>query len=388
MPDIVIIGGGIVGSSTAYHLAMAGRAGDIVVIEPDPTYEFAAAPLSTGGVRILFSLPENILMSQYGHEVFGNFHELMAVDGEAAHIDFKKQGYLHLALSRENAAVLESNWHIQTELDCNVVLLDAAALKSRYPPVNLDGVVLGALAPDDGWMDPYAAVIGFRRKARSLGVTYLKERVVDVEFNRTQIQRVVLESGEKVAGEVFLNLTGAWAPGICEMVGMKVPVDPMRRQNYYYECRSELGTLALTKPTSGASFRPEGAGYLSGYTNLDEPSGFNFEVDYDNFETFIWPSLAERVPAFETVKLVRAWSGHYAQNRFDGQTIIGTWPGGPENFYLATGFSGAGLQKAPAIGRAFKELLIDGGYQTIDLGRLGYQRILDDKPMPEAGIVA
>lgn len=389
MADIVIIGGGVMGSSIAYHLAVSGKAGEVVVVEPDPSYEFAATPRSTGGIRQLFSVPENILMSQYGHEVYGNFAELMAVDGDAPDINLRRQGYCFLSSRAAEAAILEANAEIQRAHGARVELLDRAGVAARWPSMTVDDVVAAAWSPDDGFMDPYAALMGFRKKARSLGVPYRKDRVVGFQSDGTKVTAAVLESGETLAGDVFVNVANCWGPALCDMLGMKTPVYPMRRMNFYFDCKAELEPYPLMRHIGDhTSFRPEGAGFITGMTKYDEPEGFNWDVDYGWFEDRIWPALAARMPAFEEIKLQRGWAGHYDMNRLDGNVIIGPWIGGLENFHIALGFAGHGLQQAPAIGRAMKELLLDGGYQTLDLSRFSYQRVLDNAPLADVGSAA
>lgn len=176
------------------------------------------------------------------------------------------------------------------------------------------------------------------------------------------------------------------------MAGMKIPVEPLCRPTFFFETEEKLAApLPLTKDPSGVSFRTEGSGYATGLTQKDDSGGFRWDMtaqDFEHFETVLWPALAHRVTTFERLKVKRSWTGHYALNRFDGNTIVGRWDGGLENFYLATGFSGAGLQKAPAIGRALTELLLHGRYQTIDLSRLSYRRIIDNQPLREVGFSA
>jgi len=173
------------------------------------------------------------------------------------------------------------------------------------------------------------------------------------------------------------------------MVGMKVPVHPLRRQQFFFRIRDKLEPLPNIRHISrDIGFRPEGDGYMSGKTRYDEVPGFNWEVDHAFFESDLWPELALRVPAFEALKVASAWAGHYDQNVFDNNVILGPWIGRLANFHIALGFSGHGLQQAPAIGRAMKELIVDGGFQTIDLSRFTYQRILDDTPVREHGPVA
>jgi glycine/D-amino acid oxidase-like deaminating enzyme len=172
------------------------------------------------------------------------------------------------------------------------------------------------------------------------------------------------------------------------MVGMTVPVEPLSRNTFYFDIRGQIETMPLTNSPSGVTFRQEGAGFTAGQTDTNVPFGFDFSVKHHMFDEVVWPYLAHRVPAFEALQVKRGWAGHYAYNRMDGNTIIGKFIGGLDNFYVATGFTGAGLQKGPAIGRAMTELLLDGGYQTIDLSRMSYQRVIDEKPLLEVGFTA
>ena len=382
MAQIVIIGGGVIGSSIAYHLAMAGHAADTIVIEPDPTYEFAASPRATGGIRQLFTVPENIRMAQYGHEVYGQFETLMAVDGEKAPIDFHREGYLWFGSGAADVDSLMANWRVQTAHGARVELLDRKGVKHRFPSMRVDDIDAAAFSPDDGYMDPYSVLMGFRRKSASLGVTYRKDRVVDFEISGKRIAAAMLESGERLAGDLFVNAANCWGPALCEKVGMKVPVYPLHRLTFYFEIREKLEAMPLSRHISkNVSFRPQGAGYITGNTKYDQPPGFNWDVDYGYFDEAIWPGLAERVPAFEALKVGGGWAGHYDQNSFDNNAILGPWAGVLGNFYIALGFSGHGLMQAPAVGRGVSELLLYGGYRTLDLSRMSYQRILDDKPL-------
>jgi FAD-dependent oxidoreductase domain-containing protein 1 len=382
MATIVIIGGGVIGSSIAYHLAMAGHASDAIVVEPDPTYEFAATPRATGGIRQLFTVPENIRIAQYGHEIYGQFETLMSVDGDPAPIDFHRMGYLWLGSGKQDIDALMANWRVQTTHDARVELLDRKGVKHRFPSMRVEDIDIAAYSPDDGFLDPHSVLMGFRRKATSLGVRYLKDRVVDFEVAGRGVTAVRLESGERLATESVVNAANCWGPELCERLGMKVPVYPMHRLTFYFEIREKLEMMPLTRHISrNVSFRPQGAGYISGNTQYDVAPGFNWEVDYTYFDEAIWPGLAERVPAFEALKVMSAWAGHYDQNSFDNNAILGPWVGGLENFHIALGFSGHGLMQAPAVGRGLSELLLYGVYQTLDLSRLGYQRILDGMPL-------
>ncbi|MEM8975544.1 MAG: FAD-binding oxidoreductase [Pseudomonadota bacterium] len=391
MKKIVIIGGSIMGSSTAYHMAMAGAADNIVVIEPDPTYGQAAAPRSAGGVRLMHGLRENIEMSRYGQEVYRNFASLMDVDGEPGEFLFREYGYLYLVAGREDVATAEQSWRLQTEAGVANEMLSRSEVAERFPLLRTDDVDAGLYGAQDGFIDPYAAVMGFRRKAQSLGVEYVQDRVTAIGTNGGLVDRVTLASGETIAAEAVVNVAGAWAPEICAMVGMSIPVEPLYRPTFYFETDAEVDHLPLTKDPSGVAFRKEGRGFATGLTQTSAAGGFRWDVganEHEQFENELWPALAHRLAAFESLKVKRSWAGHYAINRLDGNTIIGNWRGQLDNFYLATGFSGAGLQKGPAIGRALSELLLHSGYRTIDLTRLSYQRVVDNAPLLEVGFKA
>lgn len=396
MAGIVVIGGSIMGSSIAYHMAMAGEAAAVTVVEPDPSYEWAAAPRSAGGVRLMHGLPENIEMSRYGQAVYRDFARLMDVDGEPGVFPFREYGYLHLVSGAKNVSTIEQNWQTQTNLGVPNELLDQSEIRDRFPLIRSDDIDAGLFGPKDGFIDPYAAVTAMRRKAVSLGVEYIEDRVVDLQADTSRVRGVVLASGRVLQAESVVNVAGAWAPEICAMVGMPIPVAPLSRPTFYFETEAEFDPLPLTKDPSGVAFRTEGNGFATGLTRHDVASGFSWDIgedEHNQFETDLWPALAHRVPSFERLKVKRSWAGHYAMNRLDGNAIVGPWVdgagvGGLENFYVAVGFSGAGLQKGPAIGRAISELLLHGRYQTIDLSRLSYQRVIDNNPLYEIGFTA
>lgn len=204
--------------------------------------------------------------------------------------------------------------------------------------MHADDLGAGVHSPDDGWLDPNGVLQGFRRKARSLGARYVADRVTGIDCVGSAVTGVRLESGATLGAGAVINATGAWAKEICALVGMPLPVEPMRRFEHY-------------------------------------------------FERVMWPALAHRFPAFEAVREKRVWSGLYDQNELDGNVILGNWPQRLENFYVAAGFSGHGLMHAPAAGRALAGLILDGGFHTPDLARCGYARVVENRPYPERGII-
>ena len=387
--DIVIIGGGIIGSAAAYFLAITGKAGTVTVIEPDPTYSKASTPSGAGGVRRLMSRPENIRMSKYSLDFYADFREVMATKDNPADIQFRRQGYLFLT-TENGVGDLTRNFETQCSEGVQADLLDADALRTRFPSVGAENMALACHSPQDGWIDPHAALMGFRKKAESLGVTYVKDRVVLLETSRTSVTRAMLESGRSVAADVFLNTAGAWADKIAAMTGATLPVVPMCRVQHYWCCAHEVEPLPLVKDDSGAFFRPEGAGFVGGCPSWEIEPGFIWDINRgyfaNYFENTVWELLANMVPKFETIKLESSWQGHYAQNLLDGNMIIGQYSNGHENILTACGFSGHGIMHAPAVGRALSELVFTGEFQSLDLSRLGFERVLNEKPYAEIGI--
>lgn len=386
MPKIVIVGGGIMGSSIAYHLAKAGAAADVTVIEPDPTYQWAATPRSVGGVRLLQGLRQNAEMSLYGHDVYSRFHERVVVDGGSYGVELRKEGYMFLVRGADRAAALEADARMQRELGIAVEILDRKQLEARFPSFDFTDADAGAIAPDSGRIDPHAALMGFRRNAEHLGIAYLKDRVTAIESNSSRATGVRLESGRSLPAEIVINVANCWAPEVCAMVGMKIPVAPVRRQTFFFDVQDPIEPIPALRHTSGFGVRPEGKGYLAGLT--DTRQGFFWDLDESVFEDRIWPWLASFSKAFEAIKLRRGWPGHYDVCLLDGNPIIGPWIGGLENFHVAAGFSGHGLQHAPAIGRGMTELLLKGRFETIDLQPFSYRRVTENRPLPDHGPIA
>lgn len=392
--NIVIIGGGIIGSAIAYFLTRTGQAGSVAVIEPDPGYRLAATPQGAGGLRRLFSLPENIWMSRYSVNFYAEFAGTMAVDGFSADISFCRQGYLFLA-GDKGAKQLEANYRLQAAQEVPVELLDRPRLSDRFPSIGTDDVTLACYSPEDGWIDPTSALQGFRRKAKSLGTTYIESRVTALDISGQRVTTAHLEQGDRIQADVFINAAGAWAGEIAAMAGVQMPVKPYCRLQHYWHCQAPLEPLPLVKDESGLFFRPEGAGFVGGRPSWEIEPGFNFAAargqfkGYFNgyFERVVWPLLVQRVPKFDALRCERSWAGHYAQNILDGNMILGPCAGTADNLYLACGFSGHGIMHAPAVGLAMSELVLTEHYSTMDLARLSYQRILDNKPCKEKGII-
>jgi len=384
--DVAIIGGAIVGSATAYFVKQLAPACDVVVIEPDSTYEFASTLRASGGARRQFSCPENIEMSNFGIPFIKHADATLAIGDASAHVEWREGGYLFI-VGPSDLDALRANHEVQQAHGVRADWLDAQALHARFPSMNLDGIAAGVYTPEDGWCDPNGLLQGLRRKARSLGVEYVDDRVVGIEHDATLARSLHLASGAAISVDHIVNAAGPWAKEIAAMVGMPLPIEPLRRFEHYFETPNRIEPLPYVKDTARLAFRPEGRGYSGGLVNSDEPRGYNFDIDHDYFERVVWPALAHRFPAFEACRCRRTWSGLYEQNELDGNPVIGRWSGRMENFLVVAGFSGHGMMHAPAAGRAIAELIVHNRHETIDLTRFGYQRIAANEPYRERGIL-
>jgi sarcosine oxidase len=387
--DVVIIGGGVIGSAIAYFLAgPVGFRGSIAVVEKDPTYETAATPRSAGGVRQQFSTPENIQMSAFGAAFIKSVGEHLSVEGEIAEVPFTEWGYLFLATD-SGLETLRGNHTTQTSLGAKVALLTPSELTARFPWLNVEDLAGGCYGlADEGWTDPYGLLQAFRRKARALGATYLSDEAVGIERADHRVAGVTLRDGGHLGCGALVNAAGYHAHKIAAAAGIDLPVRPRKRIVYVFDCRNGPERAPLIVDPTGVWCRPEGTGFIGGISPAepDDPDTTDLEIDYRWYEEVVWPTLAHRIPAFEAIKLVRAWVGHYDYNTLDQNAILGPHPE-LKNFYFANGFSGHGLQQSPAVGRAIAELIVHGGYRSIDLGRFGYERVLRQAPLFEINVV-
>lgn len=385
-PDALIIGGGIVGCATALHLKLASPEIDVEVIEPDPTYEFAATPRASGGIRQLFTHPENIRLSQYTLEIIRDWPRFAAVDGEPPpDLAWCPQGYLFI-VGEANRDNLKAGFETQRQHGVQATWYEADELAAAFPWLTTDDLAAGVLSPEDGWLDPYTMLQGCRRKCAALGVRFQRDRVREFTLSGSRISEVALESGAWLRPDHVVNAAGTWAADIAAAAGMPIPVEPMRRFEHFVDADADLSGLPFVKDPQGLAVRPEGAGLSVGLVDFKQPAGTDLTIDHGYFGRAVWPALAQRIPALDRLRLKSTTAGLYDQNRFDGNPIVGNYPGHVDNFWLACGFSGHGLMHALGVGRALAEKLVHGRYLTIDLERLGYERILTGHRLAENGI--
>jgi FAD-dependent oxidoreductase domain-containing protein 1 len=385
--DVVIIGGAIVGSSIAYYLREEGFLGSIALVERDPQFSHSATTLSCASIRQQFSIPENIRLSQFTLALFRRLEEEF---GAGSDIGFREKGYLIL-VSQNGVPVLEQNHAVQEAEGADILFDDPAALQKRFPWLSIEGIAAGAFGrTGEGWFDAHAMLMLFRKALRSRNVDFIAAEVTAIERSGSRATGVLLANGERLEAGTTINAAGPNAGKVAAMAGLVLPVEPRKRSVFVFEAHDRFEDMPLLVDPSGIYVRPEGAMYITGGAESEEGEAAadpaDFEPDWTLFEQVIWPTLAARIPAFEAIKPGRAWTGHYDYNTLDQNAVIGPHPE-VENFIFANGFSGHGLQQAPAVGKAIAELLVYGGYRTIDCSAFGYRRIIENRPFRELNVI-
>jgi len=384
--DVVVVGGGVMGSSIAYHLVKGDPGLDVVVVERDPSYTQASSTLSVGNARVQFNLRENIQISLHALEVFKRFDEEMSVEGGRPDIRFRPEGNLFLH-REESAEAAKSAMALQNSLGGDVEWWSPQKVGTQYPFLDSEELSGGTFGRLDGHLDGYALLMGYKTKAVSLGSTFIVGNATGIVTEGGKTRGVLLESGEHLLAPVVVNCAGAWAADLARTAGVDLPVVPVKRQAFVVETPERFDKpLPLTVFPSGLYFRSEASDLLLVGKSLDDdPEGHSFSWQERRFTDLLWPELAQWVPVFDRLRLVRGWAGLYAVNRLDGNAILGEWPA-LKGLFHANGFSGHGLQQAPAVGRYLAERIL-GNEPILDLSALGAARIVEGKPLAEGGLV-
>lgn len=387
--DVVVVGGAAVGSAAAYFLAAQPQfQGRVLVLEQDFSYTKCATALSAASIRHQFSTPQNIALSQFGSHFITHLAQYLEVDGEVPDVGFQERGYLFLA-SQAGQAVLESNHRIQKSHGVEVALLSPTELQARYPWMQVDDLVAGSLGlRGEGWLDAYGLMRGMRRKAMALGVQYCQAQVQSVLRQGRKVYGVRLADGSEVHCSTVINAAGTGAAALAQSAGIALPVQSRKRSVFYCTSSTRLPGCPMVIDPSGAYFRPEGEGFICGIAPPEDqdPECHDFEVQHALFDDVLWPTLAARVPGFEALRVQRSWAGHYDMNVLDHNLILGAHPE-VDHLLFANGFSGHGMQQAPAVGRALSELITFGEFRTLDLRAFGWERVLANRPLKEINVV-
>jgi glycine/D-amino acid oxidase-like deaminating enzyme len=360
--EVVIIGGGIVGSSIAWHLTHAGCK-NVLVIERESSQGKGSTGKSMGGVRAQFSTPVNIQMSLYSIPFYAQFEEVV---GHPA--DYRPQGYLFLATKDSHLVYLRDNFVRQKKLGLTTArLLSAEEIRAMLPQLRSDDVLGGSFCSSDGFVDPYSVMNGFMTSAIEHGATlWKKTEVTGITKDQQGAFRVETTRGP-VSTHRVVNAAGAWAAQIAKFLDIDLPVEPLRRMLVPSEPFSDFphSSPMVIDMSTGFHFRPEGRGFLLAWNDPDEAPGYKTDFEPSFIEKILMHA-ADRVPAFENLPInpKRAWAGLYEMTP-DHHCILGPVEAVP-GFFLANGFSGHGVMHSPATGKILADLVLNGKTNVVD----------------------
>ena len=359
------------------------------MLDRDLTYRTASTSHTNSCIRQQFSNEVNIRISQFGVDFIKGFKGFMR-DPEAPDITLQSYGYLYLADTPGFAETLRRNQKIQTALGAGTQILTPDQIAEKWPFYNLDGIILGSHNPlNEGYFDGGTIFDWFRKKARQNGVEYAQATVTGIGRDGARVTGVTLADGTRISAGIIVNASGPRANVTAEMAGLHIPVEARRRYTFIFDAARPLDRdLPLTIDPLGVHMRTDGRYYMTGCPPDDDTAADfdDFQMDHGIWENKVWPAIASRVPAFEQVKVINEWVGHYAYNTLDQNAVIGPHPE-VGNFLFCNGFSGHGLQQSPAMGRGIAELVCYGEFRSLDLSALGYDRVAANRPLIERAVI-
>ncbi|SEL25369.1 Glycine/D-amino acid oxidase [Roseovarius nanhaiticus] len=390
--DVVIIGGAMMGSAAAWFTAQdPDFDGRILVIDRDPSYEKCSTGHTNSCIRQQFSSALNVRISQFGADFIQNLPRHMGNDPRVPQLKIQNYGYMYLADTDAGADALRAAHAVQRAEGAGTRLMTPDELAAEYPFYATDDLVLGSInTKDEGYWDYMAVFDWWRRQAREKGVEFLADEVTGITRDGARVTGVALASGQRIACGQLINASGPRAARTAAMAGIDIPVEPRKRYTWTFSAAQPLSReLPLTVDPSGVHIRQDGADtYMAGAHSHIDPAvdPDDFDMDHGIWMDHVWPAIATRIPQFEAIKVLREWAGHYAMNTFDHNAICGPHPE-LTNFLFMNGFSGHGLQQAPAMGRGIAEWLVHGRYRTLDLSPFHFERIAAGKPYVESAII-
>ncbi len=387
--DVVVIGGAVMGSSVAYWLTRMQPGLKVLVAERDPSFSQASTALSVASIRMQFSTRVNVRISRFGIGFIRDFQKSLGVDVGVGSLGLKENGYLFLSATPEGAGKLAEIAAMQREEGAATELWSPEQVAARFPWLKTDDLLAATFGQrDEGWFDNMGLMNGFRAAAKAQGATFVTDRATGLDVVGGRVVAVHLEKAGRVDCAAAINAAGTRAAQVLQWADLTLPVEPRKRTVFVIDAPNARHPDAPLLIDAGFYIRPEDKHWIT--ATVPEQDGpcdpDDFEPDLHLFEDAIWPLLWNRAPGFDAVKVVRHWVGHYAYNTLDQNAILGPHPALP-NLYLMNGFSGHGLQQAPAVGRGMAEHVLTGGWQSIDLSDLSVERVLEGRPFRELEIV-
>ena len=378
--DVVIVGGGVMGASTAYHLARKGSR-NVVLLERNSLFGQEATGKCAGGIRYQFATEINIRLSLLSLPMLDRFEEEL---GQA--IDLRTCGYLFLLTREEDMKAFQANVALQHRLGVMTEWLTADEVRRRLPLMRLDDLLAATWYPRDGLADPNGVVQGYVAGARRLGAKFLSDvEVIGIQMDKGQVRGVRTKLGD-IATPVVVNAAGPWAAQIGVMAGIEIPVVPVRRQ---VAVTTPIRDLPSDFPfvidfARNLYFHREGPAILTGMSNLNELPSFDQRVDPE-WELIHFDAAMARMPLLENVGISTRWAGLYEVSP-DAHPILGKAEEA-ERFYCITGFSGHGFMHAPGCGLLLAEEILDGKAHTLDISSLDLHRFREGRQIVEYNVV-
>ena len=385
--DVVIVGGGVMGTSAAWWLTKMSPGLSVTVIERDPTYAQAATALSVASIRQQFTMQVNVKISRFGVDFIRNFRDHAGPD--VADLGFRENGYLFVTGDPLMVPVMQDVAAMQRDCGAGTVVLTSEMIKAQFPWIAVDDLQAGSFGPrDEGWFDNMGLLSGFKAGAKARGAVFLRDEVTGISVVSERVTGVTLSQGGALDCDVLVNAAGTRAGQVMAMAGLVLPVEPRKRTVFVIDAPNARHPGGPLLVDAGFYLRPEQQHWITATVPQDDgPCDINdFDPDLHLFEDVIWEQLYARAPGFDAVKVIRHWVGHYDYNTLDQNAILGPHPNMP-NLFLMNGFSGHGLQQSPAVGRGIAEHILTGGWQSLDLSDLYVDRVLAGRAFVERGIV-
>ena len=391
--DVIIVGGAVMGSSIAWWLTRMQPGLDVLVVERDPTFAQASTALSVASIRQQFTIAVNVRISRFGIDFIRNFDENLGGLGGVPSLGLKENGYLFLSSTAEGASALAEVAAMQRAEGAATELWSGDQVKARFPWLETGDLTAATFGSrDEGWFDNMGLLAGFRTAAKAQGARFVTGQACGLQMTAGRVSGVEVDL--KVGGRglvscgAMVNAAGTRAAEVMAWAGLPLAVEPRKRTVFVIDAPNARHPDAPLLIDAGYYLRPEHGHWITATVPSDDGpcDADDFEPDLHLFEDVIWEQLYTRAPGFDAVKVVRHWVGHYAYNALDQNAVLGPHPDVP-NLYLCNGFSGHGLQQAPAVGRGLAEHILKGGWQSLDLSDLSVSRMIERRPFREQAIV-